>query len=120
MKSGLIIASFRVRLKLDSSWGFSISPQGDVSQVCWISRGLLGNYEGCVITGAMTEYCMDTTARRVTIMGYDVTVVSDAHTIWDRDMLPAVQTVSYYNDILGSFGTREHVIMVEPRAEITY
>src|SRR4026207_904486 len=31
-------------------------------------------------TGAMTEYCVDTTCRRATSLGYDVTLVSDAHT----------------------------------------
>jgi len=63
---------------------------------------------------------MDTTARRATIMGYDVTVVGDAHTTWDRDMLPAAQAVAYYNDVLEGFGTHEHVIAVKPAEEIAF
>lgn len=73
-----------------------------------------------VITGAMTEFCMDTTSRRATIMGYDATVVADGHTTWDRDSLPAAQAVAYYNDILVGFGTREHVITVKSAQDIHF
>ena len=32
-----------------------------------------------VIAGGMTEYCIDTTCRRAVTLGYDVTLVADAH-----------------------------------------
>jgi hypothetical protein len=53
-------------------------------------------------------------------MGYDVPVVSDAHTTWDRDLLPAEQAVAYYNHVLEGFGTNEHVITVKSTPEITF
>src|SRR5205807_8606590 len=42
-----------------------------------------------VIVGGQTDYCIDTTCRRATTMGYNVTLVADAHTTEDNDLLTA-------------------------------
>ncbi len=42
-----------------------------------------------IITGIQTEYCIDTTCRRAYSLGYDVTLVKDAHSTWNRDNLRA-------------------------------
>jgi nicotinamidase-related amidase len=66
-----------------------------------------------VITGAMSEYCVDTTCRRATSLGYDVTLVSDAHTTWNNDLLSAAQIISHHNTLLDGFGAGDHVISVK-------
>lgn len=38
---------------------------------------------GLVICGVQTEVCVDTTCRAAAALGYDVTLVSDAHTTYD-------------------------------------
>ena len=74
-----------------------------------------------VITGAMTEYCVDTTCRRATSLGYDVTLVSDAHTTHDNDLLSAAVIISHHNALLDGFDAGDHSISVKPseRVELT-
>jgi nicotinamidase-related amidase len=54
-----------------------------------------------VLTGMQTEYCVDTTCRRAFGLGYDVTLVKDAHGTWDTDRLTATQIVAHHNEVLG-------------------
>jgi len=73
-----------------------------------------------VIAGCKTEYCVDTTSRRATSLGYDVILAADAHTTTDSDLLKAEQIVPYHNSILDDFGNDEHVIVVKNTADITF
>ena len=59
--------------------------------------------ERLVITGIQTEYCVDTTCRRAYSLGYDVTLVKDAHSTWDSDHLTASQVIAHHNDVLGGW-----------------
>ena len=74
-----------------------------------------------VVAGGETEYCVDTTIRRATVEGYDVTLVSDAHTTTDYDeaVLPAVQRIAYLNDVVNGFASDTHSITVKPAKEVT-
>jgi nicotinamidase-related amidase len=65
------------------------------------SRGV----EGLIITGIQTEYCVDTTCRRAYSLGYDVTLVKDAHSTWDTDHLTAPQIIAHHNEVLGGWFT---------------
>jgi nicotinamidase-related amidase len=56
-----------------------------------------------VLTGMQTEYCVDTTCRRAYSLGYDVTLVSDAHTTWDTEHLTAPQIIAHHNATLGGW-----------------
>ncbi len=56
-----------------------------------------------IITGMQTEYCVDTTCRRAYSLGYDVTLVKDAHSTWDTDHLTAPQIIAHHNDVLGGW-----------------
>jgi nicotinamidase-related amidase len=56
-----------------------------------------------VITGIQTEYCVDTTCRRAYSLGYDVTLVKDAHSTWDTDHLTAPQIIAHHNEVLGGW-----------------
>ena len=65
------------------------------------SRGI----ERLIVTGMQTEYCVDTTCRRAYSLGYGVTLVEDAHSTWDTDLLTAPQIIAHHNDVLGGWFT---------------
>jgi len=73
-----------------------------------------------VVTGCMTEYCVDTTSRRAVSMGYDVTLVSDAHTTIDNKLLTAAQIIAHHNTLLDGFDAGTNVITVEPADEVSF
>ncbi len=73
-----------------------------------------------VISGCMTEYCVDTTARRAVSMGYDVTLVSDAHTTIDNKLLTAAQIIAHHNSLLEGFDAGSHTIVVRPADKVTF
>lgn len=54
-----------------------------------------------VIAGAQSDYCIRTTTQRAAIEGYDVTLVSDAHTTgdaqWDGLTITGAQIVAHTN-----------------------
>ncbi|MFY9553226.1 MAG: cysteine hydrolase family protein [Blastocatellia bacterium] len=72
-----------------------------------------------VVAGCMTEYCVDTTSRRAVTMGYDVTLVSDAHTTIDNKLLTAAQIIAHHNALLDGFDAGTHVITVKPANAVT-
>ena len=73
-----------------------------------------------IVTGCMTEYCVDTTARRAVSMGYDVTLVSDAHTTIDNNLLTAAQIIAHHNSLLDGFDAGAHAITVKHSDEVTF
>jgi len=73
-----------------------------------------------VLTGCMTEYCVDTTSRRAVSVGYDVTLVSDAHTTVDNQRLTAAQIIALHNALLDGFDAGSHSITVKPADEVTF
>jgi len=73
-----------------------------------------------VVVGGETSYCVDTTVRRATTFGYDVTLVGDAQAAIDHNTLPASQIIAYHNEVLNGFRTDQHAITVKPTAEIIF
>jgi nicotinamidase-related amidase len=73
-----------------------------------------------IITGCMTEYCVDTTCRRAVSMGYDVTLVSDAHTTIVNERLTAAQIIAHHNALLDGFDAGSHAIAVKPADEVIF
>jgi nicotinamidase-related amidase len=73
-----------------------------------------------IVVGGQTDYCIDTTCRRATTMGYNVTLVEDAHTTEDNDLLTAAQVVAYHNYMLNGFRTDECAINVKPTHAIDF
>ena len=76
--------------------------------------------EQLIITGCMTEYCVDTTSRRAVSMGYDVTLVSDAHTTIDNKHLTAPQIIAHHNALLDGFDAGSHLVTVKPADEVEF
>jgi len=73
-----------------------------------------------VITGMRTEMCVDTTSRRAISLGYDVTLVADAHATVDSEVLPAAQIIAHHNDTLDGFGTDAHEIAVRLSSDVSF
>ena len=72
-----------------------------------------------VVVGAMTEYCVDTTCRRAVTLGYDVTLVADAHLTRDTPVLTAAQIIGHHNLLLDGFDAGPCSIKVVPTNEIS-
>lgn len=73
-----------------------------------------------VISGCMTQYCVDTTCRRAVTLGFDVTLVSDAHTTADEGGLTAQQIIKHHNTLLNGFDAGGHEVSVKKSSEITF
>jgi nicotinamidase-related amidase len=73
-----------------------------------------------IVAGGMTEYCVDTTCRRATSLGYDVTLASDAHLTRDNEVLPATSIIAHHNFVLADFGAGDHAVKVKPTDEIVF
>jgi len=76
--------------------------------------------EHLVITGCKTEMCIDTTSRAAISRGYDVTLVQDAHSTTDSEIMPSSQIVAHHNYTLDDFGTDEHVIVTKAASEVDF
>ncbi|MBA2679405.1 MAG: cysteine hydrolase [Ktedonobacteraceae bacterium] len=73
-----------------------------------------------IVAGGQTEYCVDTTVRRATTLGYDITLAGDAHITFDYELWSAVQVIALYNEILDGFRTDTYTILVQPTSKITF
>jgi nicotinamidase-related amidase len=73
-----------------------------------------------IVAGGMTEYCVDTTCRRATSLGYDVTLASDAHLTSDSEVLTAANIIAHHNFVLDGFGAGKHVIVATPTDQIVF
>jgi len=73
-----------------------------------------------IIAGAMTEYCVDTTCRRATSLGYNVTLVGDAHLTRDTEALTAAKIIAHHNFVLDDFSAGDHAIRVKPTDQIVF
>ncbi len=73
-----------------------------------------------VITGCKTEMCIDTTSRAAISRDYDVTLVADAHSTTDSEIMPSFQIVAHHNYTLDDFGTDEHVVVTKAASEVDF
>jgi nicotinamidase-related amidase len=62
-------------------------------QACGIDR--------VVVAGIQTEMCVESTCRAAVAHGYQVVLVSDAHTTFDTPVLPAERIIAHHNHTLG-------------------
>lgn len=74
-----------------------------------------------VVTGAESDKCIDSTARRALSLDYDVTLAADAHTtVSGNGVLSAEQIVAHHNATLADLPHPKHEIAVIPSREITF
>src|SRR5258708_3249215 len=67
-----------------------------------------------VITGCQTEYCINNSCRSRAALGYDITLVSDAHATFDTDTTTANQIVEQYSKDLAT------IVTVKPTYEVDF
>jgi nicotinamidase-related amidase len=67
------------------------------------------NVSKLVIAGLQTEYCIDTTCRCASLLGYKVILVSDAHSTWDSELLSAENIIAHHNNVLAGFFVSLHI-----------
>ena len=73
-----------------------------------------------VVTGYATEFCVETTVRRAASEGFDVVLVSDAHTTCDRPVLPARQVIAHHNWVLANLVQPDNPVQVRPAREVEF
>lgn len=60
-----------------------------------------------VICGLQSEFCIDTTVRRAVALGYQVVLVTDAHSTMDNGVLSAAQISAHHNATLANITSLE-------------
>jgi nicotinamidase-related amidase len=73
-----------------------------------------------VVGGCMTQFCVDTTARRAVSLGYNVTLVADGHMTADSETLTYADIVSHHNETLDDFDAGSTRINTRPAAAIRF
>lgn len=73
--------------------------------------------EHLVVIGVKTEYCVDTTSRGATVLGYDVTLVADGHSTTDNKVITAEQIIAHHNRNLHGLDNVSHFILVRESSE---
>ncbi len=71
------------------------------------------NLSHLIVVGCKSEVCIDATCRKAIDLGYQVTLVSDAHSTTDNSILTAPQIIAYHNYILQMVWSDEHGKVVE-------
>ncbi len=67
-----------------------------------------------IITGCQTEHCIINSCRSGAALGYDITLVSDAHATFDSETLTAQQIVEQYSKELSA------IVTVKPTQEVVF
>ena len=65
-----------------------------------------GGARRLVVVGAQSEICVDTTCRRAFSLGFEVVLVSDAHSTWNNAVLTADQIIQHTNQTLAEWFVR--------------
>ncbi len=76
--------------------------------------------EHLIISGCMTQFCVDTTVRRAVSLGYDVTLLSDGHTTADMGGLTFEQIIAHHNALLAGFDAGPRRVTLQTCAEVTF
>jgi len=67
-----------------------------------------------IVCGMQTEFCIDATVRGAIATGFEVTLVSDAHTTFDAEKASAERIIAEHNEELGK------MVTLVPAAEIGF
>jgi nicotinamidase-related amidase len=77
-----------------------------------------------VVTGAHSDYCVQTTALSALAYGYDLILVSDAHTARAAELpettVPAAAVVAFINDRVATLRYPGRDIQVLPTAKVSF
>ncbi|MFW9878850.1 MAG: cysteine hydrolase family protein [Candidatus Thorarchaeota archaeon] len=67
-----------------------------------------------IIAGLATDMCIDTTVKSAFSHGYKVTLIKDAHSTMDSEVLKASQIIAHHNSILEMFSDLKSTKEFEP------
>jgi len=73
-----------------------------------------------IVTGYASEFCVDTTIRRAASEGFDVCVVSDAHSTKDRPVLRAEQIIAHLNWLWAQLIQPQHPLRVLQAEDVQF
>ena len=73
-----------------------------------------------VITGAQTDFCVNATSNAAVELGFDVTLVSDAHTTEDTPSITAAELIASKNQQFESLSRGDQKIEVLPEAQVSF
>ena len=73
-----------------------------------------------IVGGMQSDFCVDTTCRQAAALGYDVLLVSDAHSTLDHEHLKAEQIVAHHNRILRNFDSARGRVRVTETAKVSF
>ena len=73
-----------------------------------------------VITGAQTDYCVNATSNAAVELGFDVTLVSDAHTTENTPTKTAAELIAEKNEQFSSLKSADLEIAVLPTESVTF
>jgi nicotinamidase-related amidase len=73
-----------------------------------------------VVAGLQTDYCVNATCRGGAALGYDVVLVSDAHSTNDAPDVPATQIIAEHNTALSDLKLERGSVRTEPGAQIVF
>jgi nicotinamidase-related amidase len=73
-----------------------------------------------VVAGCQTEYCIDTTCRRATSLGYTVVLVKDAHSTGDTRALKAQDIIAHHNATLATLANPDHQVLLVATQDATF
>ena len=73
-----------------------------------------------VITGAQTDYCVNATSNAAVELGFDVTLVSDAHTTEDTPSSTAAELIAAKNEEFQSLSRGAQKIEVLPEVKVAF
>lgn len=79
--------------------------------------------ETLYVTGFASQFCVDATTRRATSEGYDVVLVSDAHTTFpalEGWPIPPEQIIAHHNATLPNLAYRHRKVVTQPAAEVDF
>ncbi len=78
------------------------------------------NIDRLIVGGMQSDFCVDTTCRQAATLGYDVLLVSDAHSTLDHEHLTAEQIVAHHNRILRNFDSAKGRVRVSKTAKVSF
>ena len=73
-----------------------------------------------IITGAQTDFCVNATSNAAVELGFDVTLVSDAHTTEDTPSSTAAELIAEKNAQFEALSRGDQKIEVVPEEAISF